>query len=172
MTKREREEKEYAQGIYVERRNERNACVDALTDEQHEALAALCADRHYMHVNALGDIWSEDPNRSTTYGLVGGVMSDSRINDYLASAGLPTVKLADYDDCLNVASYSDYLYDDRDDYDDDEFERLLVEVEESEKEKIMRICEKNDRAIIEYLAKIDAEHGTEYAPTGMSRKLI
>lgn len=162
MNKREREQKEYNQLMYAANKNARNALIDTLTEEQHVALSNLCADRHYMHVNGQDDIWSENCSSSATYAYVGGIMSESRINEYLDDAGLPGIKFVTYDDCDNIGTY-DYDCNTDEERDSAQYDAL---------KEIGRIVEENDNLICEYLRKIDAEYGTEYAPTGMSRKII
>lgn len=162
MTKKERKLKEYNQQAYANRKYERNALIETLTEEQHEALSALCADRHYMHVNGEKEIWSEESSHSRTYQLIGGVMWVSEINQYLADADLPTINFCDYDDCDNISTYDTFC--------DSDEEREDAELEA--KERIEEIIEHNDALICKYLKKIDEEHGTEYTPSGMSRNLI
>lgn len=163
MTKEERFQKEYAQNAYAEKVNRINREeVQTLTEEQHEAIADIRRMRHYMHVNALNDIWGSECNSSDTYSYTGGIMRDSIINDTLRNAGLPEIELEDYDECETVDTY-DYFC---------ETDEEREDAADDAKTEILRICEKNDEAIICYLQDIDHRHGTNYAPTGLSRSLI
>lgn len=161
MDRRTREEKEYNQQAYADKKHKRNALVETLTEEQHTTLRGLCADRHYMHVNGEKEIWGEGSDNSRTYQLIGGVMSDSEINQYLVDAELSKINFIDYDDCDNIETY------DCDCDTDEEREDAKWEA----RAEISRIIEHNDKLICEYLQKIDAEHGTEYTPSGFSRQM-
>lgn len=153
--------KEYAQESWARNKMRHESYNDKLTEEQHQALAELCADRHYMHMEALDDIWSEDSEHTRTASLVGGIMNQSSINEYLREADLPEINLINYDDCDNVAIYDIFC--------DTDEER--EEAQMNAQSKISDIKERNDQLIIDYLKSIDAKYGSNYTPSGLSRRV-
>ena len=175
MDKRAREEKEYRQQMYVERKNRWNELNDNLSEEQHEAIQSLCAARHWMHVNAVDIAMGKSFEDEKLNDLI-----HSKLNDELIECGFDKIEgLKDYQDV-----YPEDMFVDVYDAEHEDTARELYERDEdsyyNERDKYIfenydktsEICEHNDKIIIEYLKEIDEKYGTEYCPTGMSRRIV
>lgn len=131
----------------------KNAEVETLTEEQHAALAALAHLRHELHTN--WDVLFNDE--------AGGNKSlwkrYSEIDENMSSCGLEPLGLPDYTESFTTSM--DY-----------EIDSEGMDYHEWYEEYFSVFCDEmegvND-TIENYLEKIDKEHGTKYAPTGMTR---
>ena len=165
---------------YVDRMNRENERIDTLTPEQHEAIQFLASARHDIHTNYERAFNTESQEYDDLMEYIG---DDGTINQTLADAGLPTIKI---------------LYDTDFPTDFDYFELLSPQERQEWEEKAEKEekgafsntgfslwmedsgeygeytdhMEKLNSAIEEYLRKIDEEHGTHYAPTGWARMRV
>lgn len=92
ITKEIREGKE----IYAQRKNYENAelaVLNGATEEQAQAIARLCGDRHYIHRNRSSVFCAESGDAETIGELLSNCSTGESINDYLSKAGLPRRKL-------------------------------------------------------------------------------
>jgi len=121
----------------------------ALTPEQHEALAWLCERRHFFHCNMEDLFISESVEGQECFKLV-----DHQINDCLTEVGLPAIEFGV--SALDFTDDSSWEYDGYASY------------EEAE-EECMELAHELHSKMEGYLADIDREYGTEYAPTGATR---
>lgn len=156
-----------AKANYVEKVMAENSEVDTLTEEQHEILRELCALRHELHVNHNSIFHSNDEH------LV------DKFNNFSQENELPF--FIDIEELVTALDY-DLLSSDE----IDKYERKAEEFNNTKSERQMYHsgfslwCEEhfeecsnylenlNDQ-IESYLANIDKQHGTQYAPTGISR---
>lgn len=99
------------------------AIINGATEEQADAIAMLCTDRHYIHSNKSDVFLAESGNAQEISDLL-SLCSNSSINEYLVKAGLPRIEYAySFDDDTS----NDYLY---------ELEGMTYEEAEEEWEKL------------------------------------
>ena len=157
MNKRERERKDYLQAMYVVNKNKWNMLNDNITEEQHEAIQAVCEYRHWMHVHATDIVKDScgDIEEKLEY------LINSEINDTLTECGLGRIEgLMNYDSVYTSEMYDEDIDGEYDEYIQENFETAA------------ELREHNDKLITKYLENIDSKYGTEYAPTGMSRRIL
>jgi len=140
---------------YAQKRMEENAKIETLTEEQHNALAWLCAVRHEMHTNKKAFFNSENANNSKFYEYI-----DTRINEVLSGCELPCISwtISTFDIVSDI-DYYELL--DADEQTDDKYDELLSECYDQ--------VEQINKDIENYLRKIDKQHKTNYCPTGATR---
>lgn len=137
----------------------KNALVLSLTEEQHDALATLCAARHNMHSSM------DSCAKSTENGLLQDII---RANGEIRKAGLapiPDIGTDDGDDFIDIDTIALARELENMDVDDEGYSTW----EEETYERIIEELESLNQTIEQYLAKIDAKYGTQYAPTGAQR---
>ena len=154
---------------YAERRMAENAEVDALTPDQHEALAWLCGIRHELHTKA--DVWilEESADYDRFWGYIPDEFSDGPglIKERMGGVGLS----------INIPMFRSYNLDDiQNEYVRDDVEAYLrcFDIDTSDMVEAMycyasRISEEINSAIESYLMNIDAIYGTRYCPSGATR---
>ena len=147
---------------YVDRLMRKNAEVETLTEEQHDALAELASIRHKIHSN-WDSMWNAE---SSEYNQLWDYI-DSGINDILSEVDLPTIDFDYSEEDIPTSFDYDLLTDEEQaEYD---YDSWLWREESGEYEIFAEyLTEVNDK-IENYLADIDREHGTQYAPTGWAR---
>lgn len=156
-----------AKANYVEKVMAENSEVDTLTEEQHEVLRELCRLRHEIHTNH-ESIFHNNDNGLT-----------DRFNDFSEENNLP-LKI-DYDELVTVLDYDLLSQEEQSDYEERANDYNIIKpdsalshsgfslwCEEHFKECSDYLENLNDQ-IESYLADIDKQHGTQYAPTGISR---
>nr|6NMD_B Chain B, AcrVA1 [Moraxella bovoculi] len=161
---------------YAKKKMQENTKIDTLTDEQHDALAQLCAFRHKFHSNKDSLFLSE----SAFSGEFSFEMQSDE-NSKLREVGLPTIEWSFYDNShipddsfrewFNFANYSELSETIQEqglelDLDDDETYELVYDELYTE---AMGEYEELNQDIEKYLRRIDEEHGTQYCPTGFAR---
>ncbi len=154
MTKEIREGKD----LYAAKKKSENielAVIGGATEEQADAMARLCTDRHYIHRNSSSVFISESGDAD----YIGKKLSDcsgESINDYLVAAGLPRITCTyDFDtDVLN-----DEIY---------ELDGLTREDAEIKTDEVM---EQFDKDIIKYIKEFDKKYDTHFTPTGNGRAM-
>jgi len=137
-------------------KNKENA---SLTDEQHDALINLCTVRHRLHTNMDKVVKSDNEGIKNKL-----ILANIQLNE-------------------NKITPMDFIPLDTSDYIDIDTIDLLYEIEqipENEEEKqewyddnyyrIYNELSNLNNKIEEYLKKIDEKYGTNYCPTGLSRK--
>ncbi len=144
LTKEEWEARDRA----VARRNAENAKVKTLTEEQHGALAELCAFRHDLHC---GDchMWCSESDE--------GLRIWDGLGEWdakLAAVGLPEIGL-DSDEFITDATWD-----------------LDFGTKAEAMEALADFVDMQNELIEAYLRRIDGEHGTHYEPTGAHRALM
>lgn len=158
-----------------------NAEVDTLTEDQHEALAWLCAVRHEMHTTDADAMYYTEYADSDLWANLCGteVMDeDGEIQQRLADAGLPAIQDIRVPDPMSTDADSTYMS-------TDELLDVLPEsyrpedttdesaVAEAYSEYGIHECreyaERVNTTIEQYLRAIDEEHGTSYCPSGATR---
>lgn len=131
------------------------AIVNGATEEQAQAMAALCGDRHYIHSNNSDVFLAESSNAQKISDLL-SPCSNSSINEYLVKAGLPRIEYTyDFDNDTS----NDYLY---------ELEGMTYEEAEKKTDEVM---EQFDKDIIKYIKEFDKKYNTHFAPTGEGRAM-
>ena len=170
MTDQERKQMYERKQSYVENLMSKNARVDTLTEEQHNALESLCTKRHEFHSSTKKMFYSEVPQYEYWNWF------DGEINDELSKAGLPTI---DFPDTTEIPCDADYEL--LSDEEQEEWERKVQTsnhltsgfaawFEYSDVyDEYCDICESINKQIEDYLRAIDEEYGTHYAPTGCAR---
>lgn len=161
---------------YAKKKMQENAKIDTLTDEQHDALAQLCAFRHKFHSNKASLFLSE-----SSFAAEFSFEMQSDENSKLREVGLPTIEWSFYDNShipddsfrewFNFANYSELSETIQEqglelDLDDDETYELVYDELYTE---AMGEYEELNQDIEKYLRRIDEEHGTQYCPTGFAR---
>lgn len=131
------------------------AIINGATEEQADAIAMLCTDRHYIHSNNSDVFLAESSNAQKISDLL-SPCSSSSINEYLANAGLPRIEYTyDFDNDTS----NDYLY---------ELEGMTYEEAEEKTDEVM---EQFDKDIIKYIKQFDEKYNTHFAPTGEGRAM-
>lgn len=165
---------------YVDRLMRKNAEVEGLTEEQHEALEWLARWRHEVHCEH-DTIWEVNEDSE-----MADILYGDAIEDELSKAGLPPIKLPDITDSPTSQDYYEVLTDnERDEWErraEDETRKAEAKglrrnyggyeiwLEESgDYEYAMDMLEHWNDVIEEYLRNIDKKYGTQYAPTGIAR---
>ena len=134
------------------RRNQENKEITTLSEEQHDALAALCAFRHELHTNQKSLFNTESSNHSDYIrSLDGGIM------DSLDEVGLP-----------NSLTFDIFSFESDSEYDED-IDGNYDEWYEKSIAGVFSFVEKVNSEIESYLREIDKIHGTSYCPTGALR---
>ncbi len=153
---------------YVQRRNAQNAQITTLTEEQHDLLAEVASIRHNIHSSIDNTFSVEAMDNSDISKL-------DDINERLEAVGLPPINLPDTSFFVTSDDY-DYVLtaDDR-----AEYEELAAEngfesgfhywMENSAYNEYYDQMSDLNSVMEQYLKDIDAEHGTQYAPTGWAR---
>lgn len=145
-----------AKANFVEKVMRENAKIRSLTEEQHSALATLCAIRHDIHGHDGADSFfdAEGARFKEFWGYIDDGDNGSTINRMLSEVNLPVIDLNEFNplDYESDADYADFGLTYEEAYD-----------------KCVDLTIKLNDKIEEYLRKIDAEHGTQYAPTGIAR---
>jgi hypothetical protein len=148
---------------YAERKMRKNAEVETLTEEQHEALSDICRIRHMMHSNMACGLYYTNSSDYNNWDYIDTACCENNlIKEIIDNAQLPewdwkfdmSDVTMDYDLSLS-------------DFDDDENEYNAAA--DKAISAISRIIERWNSSIESYLKKIDEEHGTEYCPNGSSR---
>lgn len=163
----------------AERRMARNAEINTLTQEQHEALAELCYIRHNFHSNDAGDkLFKTGSAEFDEYWDLIGEINTSKywIDSMLVDAGLPKLGfICDFCDYTNDQDFNDIEIVDRNGkvypvgVDIMTEEELYYDKYEAARAELYELAEKWNSAVECYLTKIDEEHGTDYAPHGCQR---
>lgn len=143
---------------WAARRMKENKKIKTLTETQHEALEELASIRHEIHSNKKSVIISDEQ------GLKKKLI---KVNESLLNSGLTPMEFVptSNEDYIDIDTI-DELYEIEDVPEDDE------EREDWYDENYMRISgelEDLNTKIEDYMRKIDAIYGTNYAPSGMSR---
>lgn len=143
---------------WARRRMARNAEIETLTEEQHNALECLCHIRHETH-KGKETFWNaEDGEHGKYWDYISGGDGGSTINEMLTDAGLPAITWSfNPDEYLTDAICYELGYSE--------------EETEEEKENLFEMLETFNKDIENYLTKIDKENGTDYAPSGYTRLL-
>lgn len=141
---------------YAGRKMAQNSRIESLTEDQHEALATLCRIRHEIHTNPKAFF----NNESNVWSYIDDGCGGGIINTNLENAGLEPIEFN-----VDPACYpTDY------DWDDEEIWDGKYNDYDSALREIYTVAEEINNKIEEYLRLIDKTHGTEYCPTGLSRK--
>lgn len=165
---------------YVMKRNYLNMInCDTLTYEQHIALATLAGARHELHTHS-ERLFSQCYERTVVNEF--DPSNEHNQSTQLEEVGLPELECILDQERIDFPSYADWdlVMDnsEREEYEERAEEdgypdgySLWLEVSGTF-ESWMELCEKQNSIVEEYLARIDAEHGTHYAPTGYARMRI
>lgn len=150
----------YGKMIYAGKKMAANKEIQTLTEEQHDALSQMCSARHELHTNM------DRITRGTEKDYLGNIIE---ANGMFKKSALPIIDgiptdTVDYIDIDSIRELEDLgeapSRDDEDEWQEwynTEYSRIHDELAELNKK------------IEKYLERIDAEHGTHYAPTGKSR---
>ena len=141
---------------WAAKRMAENSQIDTLTEEQHEALEWLCSVRHDVHCNQ-DDFFCDESANSSEYWNYIDDGNGGTIREKLMEAGLPEMKWSFNPDMYTSESVCYEL-----DYTEEE--------REEERERCLEMAEKFNLDIEKYLKTIDEQHGTNYCPSGASRK--
>lgn len=143
---------------WAARRMKENKKIKTLTETQHEALEELASIRHEIHSNKKSVIISDEQ------GLKKKLI---KVNEWLLNSGLIPMEFVptsnedyiDIDTIDELYEIEDVPEDDgeRSDWYDENYIRISGELEDL------------NTQIEDYMRKIDARYGTNYAPSGMSR---
>jgi hypothetical protein len=128
--------------------------ISSLTEEQHDAIAKVCSMRHDLHSNLDALLISESVNFSTFNSWLCGD-NDESFNMLLKNVGIDNDLSWSPEDLPADDSMWSEFYSDYDEFYEEEYE----------------IASNIHLQIENFLRKIDAEHGTSYAPTGFQRIL-
>ena len=158
---------------YAERKMSKNAEIETLTKEQHDALAAICRIRHYVHSSDFPKklFYAEYPQDEELWGFICG----DRIDELIKENNLPKWEWrgcdpCDYgcDWCLDWDMHNEVYFENEADY-----EKRAEEIEDELRYKYLSelydLVESWNKSIEAYLKEIDEQHGTEYCPTGRNR---
>ena len=152
--------------LYTQKKMLKNSEIDTLTEDQHEILRELCYYRHQIHINHKSIFLITDDHLVDNF------------NDFSKENNLPFN--IDYDIMLTVLDYEiltkDQIL---------EYEKKAKEINKKCKDSSFYSayslwCEENfenccsylenlNNQIENFLRNIDKKHGTQYAPTGLSR---
>lgn len=132
------------------------AVINGATEEQADAIAMLCTDRHYIHSNKSDVFLAESGNADMISRKLSDSSAGESINDYLSKAGLPRIE---YTYSFDDDTSNDYLY---------ELEGMTYEEAEEKTDEIM---EQFDKDIIKYIKQFDEKYNTHFAPTGEGRAM-
>lgn len=139
---------------WAARKHERQKAITSLTEEQHDALAEICGIRHELHTHQEALFYTGSADHSRLWDNFPNEASEGYINELLESVGLETIHFP----VTQIDFPDDYTWD------EDGFDSW-----EAAYEKAMDMAEQLNDAIEAYLSNIDAQHGTEYAPSGATR---
>ena len=153
---------------YAARKSAKNAKIETLTEQQHEALSWLCEVRHEIHTGQKHFFCSESGDHEHLWNYI-----DGGINSKLSLANLPGIEfkyneldvwtdsIIGYDEEGFVEEFgAEYELDENSDTQD-----VLIAAEDRMNSEVCRF----NAAIEKYLSNIDELHGTEYSPTGAAR---
>jgi hypothetical protein len=132
------------------RRYENNKTITTLTEEQHDIISEVCNMRHEIHSSGkeLYNMQSLFSNKATTW-LEG-------INSRLITVNFKKIE--------NIPRAEDFPSA------EDKYLGVIEEDEEEENvEKFYSIMNELNNSFEQWLRRIDAEHGTNYCPTGAHR---
>ena len=138
--------------------NEQIAMNSGMTEEQAELISELCFLRHELHSNIDSIVKSDDSNFKQKLIELNEKIRESDL-DYMTFIPAYHDDYIDIDDIESLRSLNDagaIEYNDNEDY-DNEYHRIYSELEEL------------NRAIENYLTKIDKKYNTNWAPTGALR---
>ena len=169
--KKEIEQKMYAQQQYVRARNDRNydILLNILDEDKDdygvaydlsELISTVCADRHEMHISA-DDIWGGSTNEFDFEKNTMAILD--MISQKFDVEGIESVRDFRPSEIEDIVSY-------------ETFQSLVIEGvmdEDQEQDNYNHICraiEAHNSIVEEFLQKIDEILGTDYCPTGLSRK--
>ena len=139
---------------WAARKHKKQKCVTALSEEQHEVLAELCRIRHELHCNKDAFFITGRADYRSTRAYFPNEIGDGRINEDLASVGLPIIRWSH--------SFLDFP-------DDNAWQEGGYEDWDEAYEAARDMAEDLNSNIEDYLRNIDEEYGTEYAPSGATR---
>lgn len=146
---------------YAARKMMRNKEIDSLTDEQHDALSNLCSIRHKLHTNMDKVTKSDNDN----------IKKDIVIaNIQIRESGLNPMEFVPLDeiDYIDIDTIEDlYIYEEDSIPEDEEERQNWLDYNY---ERIYSELSILNNKIETYLKQIDEQYGTEYCPTGLSRK--
>ena len=146
-------------------RMRRNAEIDTLSQEQHNALSEVCAIRHGIHSDPhrAEILFNPQSAKNTEYWeAIDTKNFNNRIRSLLAEADMPSFSW----DCDAIQFEDDLSF---------EEEGILPGMDGYEQrytaalEELSQLVEAWNKAVEDYLAAIDQKHGTTYAPTGALR---
>ena len=139
--------------LNAEKRMEKNAQAESLTEEQHDVLANLCRIRHEVHTHGTEVLYNDEHSQNVEFWeYVDTFNNDPKISEMLTAVGLPELEWK----CNGI------------DFDTSTF----CETDEERDAAIWALSDLIsawNEAIERYLRAIDEAHGTNYAPTGAYR---
>ena len=149
---------------YANNKMIQNAKIDTLTTEQHNALIFLCSTRHKLHINI----------NNMVKGLETSVCIQKQLidaNQYLLKVELPVIQEipTSEDDYIDIDSIN--LLENLEESPPRDNEKEWQEWYDIEYSRIYDEWENLNITIEKYLEQIDRKYGTQYKPTGFSRKL-
>lgn len=149
---------------YAERKMRQNAEVESLTEEQHDALAALCTFRHEFHSMKVSHFVNSEAPDNDLLEMIDDAYGEPEINVALEEVGLEPISFpssvdlptdVDWFECMTKEEKAEYK-------DFSDFCNSCADRWSEYKEEVNTLIE-------QYLKKIDQEHGTQYSPTGIGR---
>jgi hypothetical protein len=142
---------------YAARKMLSNREIKTLTQNEHEILDKLCEMRHQLHISS-GSMWNSESSESDTI--------KRYFRDLLIEIdGMELV--INIDDIETDIDFYFEVEEEEIDSDSEEYEELRRDSLERHLEQINYL----NTQIEEFLKKIDDVHGTQYRPTGGSRKI-
>lgn len=132
------------------------AIENGATEEQAEAIARLCSDRHYIHCHSDHVFLSETQDSTIICKMLNNIniKDDININHYLTEAGLPSIEYT-----------CDFI---NDMWDDSTYQYSDMTREEA-MEQTLDVMEQFDQDIIHYIMNFDKKFNTSFAPTGFGK---
>ena len=145
---------------YAAKKMVENEKVTSLTESQHEAIQAICAFRHELHCNQKRLFFTENGNYYSYWEML-SAESDDSIQGLIRTNELPSINISDGSLVDNDATFDMDI-----DFntDEDRYEALDNAIWE-----VLEYAQQVNQVIEDWLAAIDSIHGTDYAPTGLSR---
>lgn len=143
-------------GDYARNRMLKNAENENLTEDQHDALAWLCAKRHEVHTNQKAFFYDGHAQNREYWNLIDDGCGYGVIREKMMSVNLPDLKWSfNPDDYLTDMLCDEFGYSE--------------EETDAEYEAVIEMAGKFNSDIEQYLRSIDKTYGTDYCPTGYAR---
>jgi len=146
-----------------------NAEITTLTPDQHEALATLCATRHWLHCLS-GDVLynTEHPEYDQVSELVTDITGEGEatIIDLIEATQIQydTTKIKEYMNQIELMD-NDAMHEGLEEADEDTQNEMIY----TAKSAYSTVLNEINNEIERFLKLVDREHETNYCPTGALR---